>query len=593
MYITPIQLKKSVNQLKSNNQKVNAFLGLITLLMHGDELGENYWKSNMVNVAKHLDATLYINENKPNRGEDKFWFTLLQPDWLEKVFELMLKNQKISIQDCAIVLMWNKPFKNIGELIKDFTDKINCQPLINKCFSLNVTEQLTSTVVPTVADLKGIFNIDSGHCTLNFDSEKLLAKPAGDLTSAPYVQTLYAGTSFRKAFTVNDFDFLDTYKLSPPLKTKRMQPASNFDLSNFIDSLQQSNLTFKKAVSYRFTAALQTKPFVILTGLSGSGKTKLAEAFSLWICESEEQYCMVSVGADWTNREPLLGFPNALDEGQYIKPDCGALDLILRAKEDAEHPYFLILDEMNMSHVERYFADFLSAMESIQGTITLHPEGEAWNDCEVPATISLPKNLFVIGTVNIDETTYMFSPKVLDRANVIEFRVSNDEMAGYFSAPKPLDMGALEAAGASMAGSFVNSAGDKSQVADGLGATLMPFFDKLQAVGAEFGYRTAAEMSRFVAICKVLADTTMSDDEVIDAAIIQKLLPKLHGSRNKIEKVLRALGSLCLEDSSLDAFLVDKNGADQHAVKYPLSYEKLNRMYQRVLADGFTSFAEA
>jgi len=376
-------------------------------------------------------------------------------------------------------------------------------------------------------------------------------------------------------------------------KSRASKVAESFKVNDFITSLVDSRLIFPPQLPVRFTAALQTKPFVILTGLSGSGKTKLAEAFSLWICESEEQYCMVAVGADWTNREPLLGFPNALDEGQYIKPDCGALDLILRAKEDDERPYFLILDEMNMSHVERYFADFLSAMESIQGTITLHPEGEAWNDCEVPATISLPKNLFVIGTVNIDETTYMFSPKVLDRANVIEFRVSNYEMAGYFSAPKPLDMGALEAAGASMAESFVNGAGDKSQIADGLGATLMPFFDKLQAVGAEFGYRTAAEMSRFVAICQSLADTTMSDDEVIDAAIIQKLLPKLHGSRNKIEKVLQALGSLCLEDFSLEAFLVDKNGADQHAVKYPLSYEKLNRMYQRVLADGFTSFAEA
>ncbi len=381
---------------------------------------------------------------------------------------------------------------------------------------------------------------------------------------------------------------IDVHK--PPVDPR---PEGPFNMLCFCNSIKESGLIFPQQLPIRFTAALQTKPFVILTGLSGSGKTKLAEAFSLWICESEEQYCMVSVGADWTNREPLLGFPNALDEGQYIKPDCGALDLILSAKEDPERPYFLILDEMNMSHVERYFADFLSAMESIQGTITLHPEGEAWKGCEVPATISMPKNLFVIGTVNIDETTYMFSPKVLDRANVIEFRVSNGEMKGYFSSPQPLDMDKLKAAGASMAESFVIGAGDKSQIADGLGDTLMPFFDKLQAVGAEFGYRTAAEMSRFVTICKVLADTTMSDDEVIDAVIIQKLLPKLHGSRNKIEKVLRALGSLCLVDPSFDAFLVDKYGTDQHVVKYQLSYEKLNRMYQRVLADGFTSFAEA
>jgi len=134
---------------------------------------------------------------------------------------------------------------------------------------------------------------------------------------------------------------------------------------------------------------------------------------------------MVSVGADWTNREPILGYPNALESGKYVKPDNGVLDLILNAELDPNKPYFLILDEMNMSHVERYFADFLSAMESTERTISLHPEGEEWDDCDVPASLILPQNLFIIGTVNIDETTYMFSPKVLDRANVIEFRRNN------------------------------------------------------------------------------------------------------------------------------------------------------------------------
>jgi 5-methylcytosine-specific restriction protein B len=372
-------------------------------------------------------------------------------------------------------------------------------------------------------------------------------------------------------------------------KLPRSNPTENFKVRDFTESLATSKLIIPNSLPLRFTAALQTKPFVILTGLSGSGKTKLAEAFSLWICESSQQYCMVAVGADWTNREPLLGFPNALDEGGYIKPDSGVLDLILRAVADPDRPYFLILDEMNMSHVERYFADFLSAMESNDSHITLHPEGAQWERCDVPATLSLPKNLFVIGTVNIDETTYMFSPKVLDRANVIEFRVSKDEMSDYFENPKPVDMERLRGSGASMAESFVAGASNNAQFAEKLGETLMPFFKKLQGVGAEFGYRTASEISQFVAICTRLSESTMSFDEVVDAAIIQKLLPKLHGSRNKIEKVLQALGSLCLNDPAQDPF--QSNGAD--SIKYPLSYEKLQRMHNRVLADGFTSFAEA
>ena len=366
---------------------------------------------------------------------------------------------------------------------------------------------------------------------------------------------------------------------------------NDFNILEFTSSLSMASVFLSETLPFQFVSALQTKPFIILTGLSGSGKTKLAEAFSLWISESEDQYCMIAVGADWTNREPLLGFPNALEQGEYIKPDSGALDLVLRAQRDSEKPYFLILDEMNMSHVERYFADFLSAMESTDRMITLHPDTEEWNECDVPASLKLPENLFIIGTVNIDETTYMFSPKVLDRANVIEFRVSNSEMKSYFDAPKVLDMESLRGAGASMGTSFVAKAKEKGQIAEGLKDKLMPFFEKLQEAGAEFGYRTALEISRFVAIYTDLAkDNSVDENEVIDAAIMQKLLPKLHGSRNKIEKILKALGGLCLISSDKLAFQTEIVEDD---IKYPLSYQKLKRMHARVIADGFTSFAEA
>ncbi len=108
-------------------------------------------------------------------------------------------------------------------------------------------------------------------------------------------------------------------------------------------------------------------------------------------------------------------------------------------------------------------------------------------------------------------------------------------------------MDSLRGHGASMGESFVAKAKEKDYFTDNLGNELMPFFTKLQEAGAEFGYRTASEISRFVSICSDIADNEMSENEVIDAAIIQKLLPKLHGSRNKIEKILKALGSLCLE----------------------------------------------
>ncbi|MDB3972038.1 hypothetical protein N9400_01225 [Candidatus Thioglobus sp.] len=361
---------------------------------------------------------------------------------------------------------------------------------------------------------------------------------------------------------------------------------SNFNFYEFGKAVHDSGLKFTDGLIHRFIAALQTKQFIILTGLSGSGKTKLAEAFSGWVCELGEQVCMVAVGADWTNREPLLGFPNSLATDDYVKPESGVLNLILSAQNNPEYPYFLILDEMNMSHVERYFADFLSALESVNSTISLHSGDKEWSG--VPSKVTLPKNLFIIGTVNVDETTYMFSPKVLDRANVIEFRVTKDEMGDYLNSLISPDMKNLKGKGAHMAQDFVSIALGEIGKVEGLSDKLTPFFNDLQKVGAEFGYRTASEVSRFISIYNSMNGGT-DDNDAIDAAIVQKLLPKLHGSRNKLASTLEILAKLCLNEGQ-EVFSESTKHED---TKYPISYEKLERMHERIIADGFTSFAEA
>ncbi|MFA5302158.1 MAG: DUF3578 domain-containing protein, partial [Bacteroidales bacterium] len=164
----------------------------------------------------------------------------------------------------------------------------------------------------------------------------------------------------------------------------------DIETTGFIHALESSGLQYSKKLITRFIASLLTKPFLILTGLSGSGKTKLAQAFAQWICEDEGQYRLIPVGADWTNREPLLGYPNALKPEEYVKPDSGVLDLIIQANNHKDLPHFLILDEMNLSIVERYFADFLSVMES-KKEIPLFPEGSVNNG--VPAKLGIPQNL--------------------------------------------------------------------------------------------------------------------------------------------------------------------------------------------------------
>ena len=343
----------------------------------------------------------------------------------------------------------------------------------------------------------------------------------------------------------------------------------------------------------RLVASLLTKRFMILTGLSGSGKTKLAHAFAAWITESPEQYRIVAVGADWTTNENLLGYQDALRPEIYRKPTNGALDLMLRARDDAERPYFLILDEMNLSHVERYFADMLSAIESGE-PIALHsatedlPGGDG-DTLHVPARLALPKNLFIVGTVNVDETTYMFSPKVLDRGNVIEFRATAEQIESFLDDPQPIRMDALAHKGAGYGAAFVVAASgaapsladlpasihaDGAQCAADLKARMVEAFKALAPIGAEFGFRTALEIARFVAFHATLTGPGWQFSAALDAQVYQKLLPKLHGSERRLGPVLKALEDFCTLHGCTT------------------SLEKIQRMQDR-LKDGFTSFAEA
>ena len=372
-------------------------------------------------------------------------------------------------------------------------------------------------------------------------------------------------------------------------KSAKHSKQNPLQMSQIISSIKRTGLLYEDKLILRYACALMTKPFVILSGLAGSGKTQLALAFARLMSEdAEQQLCVVPVGADWTNREPLLGYPNALKPMEYMEPESGVLQIMMRAQRNPQKPYFLILDEMNLSYVERYFADFLSALESHQDIPLWEKDEESESD--VPAKIRLPENLFITGTINVDETTYIFSPKVLDRANVIEFKITEDEMEQFLKQDMNINIHASDGACANMGQDFVSRSiakeTSKSELAQ---KTLIEFFRVLKKVNAEFGFRSATEIYRFIANTKSCADS-MTEDEILDAAIVQNLLPKLHGSRKKLEPVLKALWGLCMPKEHTTETITRDNV--QHA-KFQESADKIQRMMQTALDNGFTSFAEA
>ena len=451
-------------------------------------------------------------------------------------------------------------------------------------------------------------------------------------------------------------------------ETGTANPGGTPDLSQLVTEahtafVDDAALRVEREFLGRFVAALLAKRFVILTGLSGSGKTKLAQAFAHWITPDPDwaeptnhakgkkpnpHYALVPVGADWTGNENIIGYPDGLrpptatEKGCYVtKP---SLDLLLHASNpaNAQIPHFLILDEMNLSHVERYFADLLSIIESKE-SMTLYSDengadGQPKNTRGLDPVLRLPPNLFIIGTVNVDETTYMFSPKVLDRANVIEFRVTQEEMNDFLTSPKFLDLEQIDGAGEPFAKDFVKAAADKqatvpADVKDRFQAEMRLFFALQRAHGAEFGYRVAHEIARFLHFYRALsagkpwrsappAPTRPNPelalaappsrdwfDYAFDAAVIQKFLPKLHGSKVKLAPLLKKLYTAAIEapipsprdpqalaaalnDPEASVALKEPKRETPQAARYPITAEKLFRMWRHLNENGFTSFPE-
>ena len=348
---------------------------------------------------------------------------------------------------------------------------------------------------------------------------------------------------------------------------------------------------------------------------------------------SIENFEIIPVRPDWTDNRGLLGFYNPLTR-QYVTTPF--LRLLLAADEEtkhavaekrAPHPFFVLLDEMNLARVEHYFSDLLSAMESVVdegdasgGMLHLHDEenleeGESEDETAVvPRRLRIPPNMFIMGTVNVDESTYMFSPKVLDRAFTIEF--NGVDLAGLGKSIE--DGGELDLVrwDGRLLPPRRPDRDDWRWLMDhrdgALGTQLTALHELLAAANRHFGYRVACEIARFV---RVAVEQTAEDEATafaaaraaLDLSVLQKVLVKLAGTQAEVARLLDDLLWFTLRgykvadaDRNLDLWRLDavegevvpSDEASEEVPVFPRSAAKLWRMRLRLLERGFTSWIE-
>ena len=382
-------------------------------------------------------------------------------------------------------------------------------------------------------------------------------------------------------------------------------------MEHLYDYYEEQGYFFSREILSRYFLSLKTKPFVILTGISGTGKTKIAQVFAEYMCqdektpeERERRYAFVPVRPDWMDNKGLLGYFNLLDEKYHPTP---VLRLILEAKKNPEKPYFVILDEMNLAKVEQYFSDFLSIMESrtagnLRGEpLELHSVAEAktQDGLSIPRKICIPPNVYFTGTVNVDESTYMFSPKVLDRANVIEF--NEVDLAAYEKGFVASDRFVLKeqdvrqqllpAAGETI---FCSKA-DYTEILKAVSAVrdyLFEISDILHPYNLHFGYRVVNEISRYILNAHELVHD-FDLEATMDTQILQKILPKFHGTQAKLEEPLGKLLVFCRGREGVpEESYLEKAAAFDEDDRFPRSAQKLARMILNLQKQGYTSFIE-
>lgn len=384
---------------------------------------------------------------------------------------------------------------------------------------------------------------------------------------------------------INNYSKILKFDKNGSLNITNINPQSAFsfmernDKKGFFDSFekktskrisQYSKITKKY---YLFLTALRTKPFMLLAGISGTGKSrivrKLAQATTTqpyandgdrWSDNRPENFELIQVKPNWHNSMDVVGFYSNISKKYEFTP---FVEFIVKAWQHKDTPYFLCLDEMNLAPVEEYFAEFLSAIESRStdengdymtdpiikpfkdfGKETCeemlkHLLGEAHHTESNPLAqqfsekgLTLPPNLMVMGTVNMDETTFTFSRKVLDRAMSVEMNeVDYDKFLSGETEQFPLltDFNEL----------LVDRPQKASEVKDDIdGEKVMAYLKDVNALLEDtpfkLGYRASNEAMLYVAANKVLAGEQFSMASALDDFTLMKILSRIEGDDQRL-----------------------------------------------------------
>ncbi len=374
-------------------------------------------------------------------------------------------------------------------------------------------------------------------------------------------------------------------------------------VANLILAIEQTGFNFEPWQIACYITALRTKPFLILAGVSGSGKSQLPKLIATATGGYSE---LIPVRPDWTDSSDVLGYVQL--QGR-LRPGP-LLRLAEEAARNEDKHFSCIIDEMNLARVEHYFAEILSRIEECRSnggasgrllTQSLAEEDKSWE------TVSLPSNLALIGTVNMDESSHGFSRKVLDRAFTLEFseidlanwenRTNADVKAAHWPSsawqPRSTQLATLTGL----------SDGEREQIRSVVD-TLVDLNKLLNHAQLQLAYRSRDEIALFILHANDLADSFVTRTgmkvDPLDLALQMKVLPRIAGGSGSIRRLVLAMlgwtryGNVFKDEDDANALILEWSELNKpHSLvgsRFPRTCARLCLMWERIQHEGFTSF---
>ena len=574
-------------------------------------------------VSNFLEGIFNLSQTKRSYDSGRSLYVVFSNKW-----DRYFNDQGRYSPDIYDVIVWAYRRKSFDESITNedivsiFAKEFNIPSnIIANSFNTKTKKLTFTNSLYSESQLKnelGRIGVDISRNNIDAKKGGVVAAP-GEISRGPFVQTLYAGLEITDYVIIMQSDYSLLY-------------GDNLSRQSTNNKIQLKYTGFRPYIT-----AIKSKPFLLLAGISGTGKSRIVRelARACWEEDSEEynaqkprNFEMVQVRPNWHDSSELIGYVSRVSgQTEYVAGDF--LRFIARAWAEKDVPYFLCLDEMNLAPVEQYFAEYLSVVESrknIGGVVVTDPIvpaaqmrgpggvlipniwyskliDELLSDCpkdkelELKSQftndgICLPQNLIVVGTVNMDETTFSFSRKVLDRAMTIEMNEVNLK-GGLRKRHEEIGrLGAAELIGTAVEG--VDVFDTYHDVCKTTINYLQAVNDKLEGTPFKIAYRTRNEFLLYVVNNLPYKQENETQGYVIARALDEitsmKILSRIEGDETKVSReFLEELKKVIAEGLNHISGEEYSNKKDEEGKTYSVSLAKLEEMKGR-LSSGYTSF---